>query len=239
MSTFYSIHDHYISHHGIQGQKWGIRRYQNPDGTLTEEGRKRYEKLLKKYTYTTKKGNVLINKPKMKAARGAGVVGGLLSGYSAIGAGVSGKLLYNNAKDFKKASEDLNSIQQRLGKSWEKLHPKTAMLSESSRSQKPFSDYLYRRKQALEQAQHNLLKAKYDYAEFLKEDAAASKRSSKRALAVFGGISAGLLGTIAVSSIKHKRDLEYLNKYAQAYGGKSLKSLEKDIEKLNKKKKDR
>lgn len=31
-----------ISHHGIKGQKWGERHYQNPDGTLTEEGRKRY-----------------------------------------------------------------------------------------------------------------------------------------------------------------------------------------------------
>ena len=31
-----------ISHHGIKGQRWGIRRFQNPDGTLTEEGRKRY-----------------------------------------------------------------------------------------------------------------------------------------------------------------------------------------------------
>lgn len=31
-----------ISHHGIKGQKWGIRRYENSDGTLTEEGKKRY-----------------------------------------------------------------------------------------------------------------------------------------------------------------------------------------------------
>lgn len=29
-------------HHGVKGQKWGIRRYQNSDGTLTSEGRKRY-----------------------------------------------------------------------------------------------------------------------------------------------------------------------------------------------------
>lgn len=29
----------YLSHHGILGQRWGIRRYQNKDGSLTEEGR--------------------------------------------------------------------------------------------------------------------------------------------------------------------------------------------------------
>lgn len=31
----------YLAHHGIKGQKWGIRRFQNPDGSLTAEGRKR------------------------------------------------------------------------------------------------------------------------------------------------------------------------------------------------------
>lgn len=28
-----------LQHHGIKGQKWGIRRYQNPDGTYTSEGK--------------------------------------------------------------------------------------------------------------------------------------------------------------------------------------------------------
>lgn len=32
----------YLEHYGILGQKWGVRRFQNPDGTLTEEGKKRY-----------------------------------------------------------------------------------------------------------------------------------------------------------------------------------------------------
>lgn len=34
-----------LYHHGIKGQKWGIRRYQNEDGTLTSAGRERYGKL--------------------------------------------------------------------------------------------------------------------------------------------------------------------------------------------------
>lgn len=40
----YIIKNGVLYHHGILGQKWGIRRYQNPDGTLTEEGYKRYGK---------------------------------------------------------------------------------------------------------------------------------------------------------------------------------------------------
>lgn len=34
----------YLAHYGTKGQKWGNRRYQNKDGSLTPEGKARYSK---------------------------------------------------------------------------------------------------------------------------------------------------------------------------------------------------
>lgn len=66
MSDFLNTYELY--HHGIIGQKWGERRYQNPDGSLTDEGRRRYlregteerrniDKAAANYAYTTYKLN--------------------------------------------------------------------------------------------------------------------------------------------------------------------------------------
>lgn len=34
--------DSYLEHHGILGMKWGVRRFENKDGSLTAAGKKRY-----------------------------------------------------------------------------------------------------------------------------------------------------------------------------------------------------
>lgn len=42
MSTYGYIAHSELAHHGILGQKWGVRRFQNADGSLTPEGMRRY-----------------------------------------------------------------------------------------------------------------------------------------------------------------------------------------------------
>lgn len=59
----------YLAHHGIKGQKWGIRRYQNEDGTYTDAGNKRRNKKLNR---EAKKDAKEYARAKMYYGEGAG-----------------------------------------------------------------------------------------------------------------------------------------------------------------------
>lgn len=56
--------DDHLVHWGIKGQKWGIRRYQNKDGTLTPAGKKRYAQEMAKLK---KEEKILKNKQRTQA----------------------------------------------------------------------------------------------------------------------------------------------------------------------------
>lgn len=59
-----------LYHHGILGQKWGVRRYQNPDGTYTEAGKKRRAPL--RTRFEAKKDAKEYARAKMYYGEGAG-----------------------------------------------------------------------------------------------------------------------------------------------------------------------
>ena len=61
-----------LYHHGIKGQKWGVRRFQNPDGSLTAAGQRRYSALEEKKERKTLKANARLEKEigRVEKARG-------------------------------------------------------------------------------------------------------------------------------------------------------------------------
>ena len=50
------MYNNYLYHHGIKGQKWGIRRYQNADGSLTAEGKAKKKEKRKSASEVCSKG---------------------------------------------------------------------------------------------------------------------------------------------------------------------------------------
>lgn len=52
-----------LAHYGIRGMKWGVRRYQNKDGTLTPAGKKRYDKDIRDNAAKKKENRIDTSKP--------------------------------------------------------------------------------------------------------------------------------------------------------------------------------
>lgn len=52
-----------LMHHGTKGMKWGHRRYQNKDGSLTPEGKKRYERDIRENNAKKKDNRIIIDGP--------------------------------------------------------------------------------------------------------------------------------------------------------------------------------
>lgn len=72
----------YIYHYGIKGQKWGVRRYQNEDGSLTSRGKKRYSESNESSNKSDeKKRFTLTDNQKKWIKRGAIAAGVLLAAY--------------------------------------------------------------------------------------------------------------------------------------------------------------
>lgn len=104
----------YLEHHGIKGQKWGIRRYQNLDGTLTAEGRKHYNSagvVKRELNKTDKKlAKYVSNAAELKVQRGKNLG-------EAANKNIDERVKVNNANmaDANKRIDDLLAIAKERG----------------------------------------------------------------------------------------------------------------------------
>ena len=81
----YRTDSDYLAHHGVKGQKWGVRRYQNDDGSLTAEGRDKYSQQGYEARQMYKRGS--ISKEEYKKAKKAGNIIGKIDNVMNLGFG--------------------------------------------------------------------------------------------------------------------------------------------------------
>lgn len=55
-----------LKHSGVKGMKWGVRRYQNKDGSLTPAGKKRYDRDVRENNAKKKDNRIIIDGPDPK-----------------------------------------------------------------------------------------------------------------------------------------------------------------------------
>lgn len=118
----------YLAHHGIKGQRWGVRRYQNSDGSYTDEGKRRYGSKIalspkKRYANLTdeeisnrikrRQNEMKLEELEMQSSIPVGVryVGGILKSGAAKGLTVAvGGVSFALAKKYLKDKYDLDVV---------------------------------------------------------------------------------------------------------------------------------
>ena len=95
----------FLAHHGILGQKWGVRRFQNRDGSLTDAGKaaRKFDRGMRKLNRLEKKTNIELQRANIDKynarAKKAAKIGGVATGLAAVGLGEARLIkMYNSAK---------------------------------------------------------------------------------------------------------------------------------------------
>ena len=98
-----------LAHFGIFGMKWGVRRYQNEDGTLTEEGKKRYRSYIdvdRDFKRSMEKHSDAANRVRQNGSRITQMVSSLKKDYE------------KHFNSFKLNEKDKNKVWDQLHRFW-------------------------------------------------------------------------------------------------------------------------
>ena len=147
MSDFYFNTDgsDELYHYGVPGMRWGVRRYQNADGSLTEKGRKKYGvDNVEEYNYLKKRGGYSVS---TKARQ----------------------IMLDNYRLEKNIERDNRTIKQFNKKDFNKVQAYKKRQAEEDKSRSEYSERLKKSGLTNEQAYNNLYTTKhgkqivYDY----------------------------------------------------------------------------
>lgn len=157
MYTSFTDWDFGPAHHGIKGQKWGERRYQNSDGTLTALGRKHYgvgeggsrklsgqfnrqlRKLNRLYSRTDVNKQTAISEKYGKRAKiGAGITAGLAAATAASHLGT----ISRNKADYLKYLGNANRAEEAAKKSLDAMFNPGASSAVKSRASSAYQGYV-------------------------------------------------------------------------------------------------
>lgn len=140
----------YISHHGIKGMKWGVRRYQNYDGTRTSKG-----KIRDRQTSKRRRG---LTKSQKAALKTAGMVaGGVALGGAALYA--QNKMMDDYVNQYKKQGDQFREYGERVRDFGDKFKQG----SRESARDRAYEEQNQRQRDARREADSGSVKSKQHY----------------------------------------------------------------------------
>lgn len=143
MTTWVCTRQNELAHYGVKGMKWGVRRYQNKDGSLTSAGRKRYNDDVSK---KEKQDKVETDEERKRRIRRNVIIGAsaVAAGLLVIGGMKCGMQYQINAKTLRKASWGVQEISTRV-MDLNKMSDKDIVVKKGTKfqriSSKKFEDY--------------------------------------------------------------------------------------------------
>lgn len=214
----------YLVHHGIKGQKWGIRRFQNKDGSYTDEGKKRHYRSTSIRSAIARRQNAKVDKGFEKWKEGASNRDNAIAyGKKRNQALISYKTGSGTRKEYKELNKEYKralrknttyrkgSVKQDVGKDLSRKYLSEAKKIEKQLRADPNNRKLRSQYTKMMNA-HDIERARARRAQKKYANRSAKKASIKRAITV--SVKTAAASALIGVGVKYANDHGYVNIYS-------------------------